>query len=468
MSAQGLRTFALGAVALSVLCVFMLALVSCGGRQESVEAPVEVDEEADEVDQALGAEIDRLIALDDQSAMERLEADLQQQVALLSFFRSPRTMSLAAQWRHLAEALQSDDNSQATPQDDWGGEALLGWVQGLRHWELTGGPEPERFQGLNCEAPGDEGPTLRAYGECLLERIASAFGDAEQRLTPLQKASLGDVSARAHAWLIRRALPIGKEELSGAQDPSLQIARAWTGLGASEEAFEPYGAVVALRIHGAYIAYPPAVFGVEVLEPGITTRCTWPGEEIVGYTSGGSLISAAAFKERSTAFRERYEACASLGPEYAQDSAIVAIDSGLRWNAVAPVLREMLELKRRPKLLVRDVESGQLSGLPVGLAVQSAGDVCGVEAHLRRDGVVLRGGGAPMHLVSWTDKDAFTQLTDQAKAVVERCDTPPTVQIAVDDGSVDWGLIVRVIERMSWPQVCDDGPCIESTLLLGR
>lgn len=468
MSAQDLWPPVRGVIALCVLCAFALALWSCGGRQASDEAPAEIDEEAEEVDQALGAEIDRLIALDDQTAMERLEADLQQQVALLSFFRSPRTMSLAAQWRRLTEALTTDDNSSAAPEDDWGGQALLLWVQGLRHWELTGRPEPTRFEGLGCEAPTDEGATLREYGVCLLRRISTAFDDAEQRLTPVQQASMGNLSSRAHAWLVRRALPIGKEELSGAADASLQLARAWTGLDASEDTFEPYGAVVALRIRGAYIAYPPSVFGVEVLEPGETTRCTWPGEEIIGYASGGSLLSEDEFNARSSAFRERYEACAALGPEYAQDSTIVAIDSGLRWNAVAPALREILELKRRPKLLVRDVGSGQLSGLPSGLAAQSAGDVCGVEAHLRRDGVVLRGGGAPMYLVSWTDKDAFTQLTDQAKEVVARCDTPPTVQIAIDDDSVDWGLVVRVIERMSWPQVCDDGPCIESTLVLGR
>lgn len=458
----------LGAMALSALCAFVMVLSSCGGRQGSDETPVEMDEEPEEVDQALGAEIDRLIALDDQVAMAHLEADLQQQVALLSFFRSPRTMSLAAQWRRLADALQTDDNSDASPEHEWGGEALLQWVQGLRHWELTGRPDPAHFQGLNCETPAVEGVTLRAYGECLLQRIAAAFDAAEERFTPIQKASMGELSARAHAWLIRRALPIGKEELSGDHDPSLQLARAWTGLGSEEAAFEPYGAVVALRIHGVYIAYPPAVFGAEVLEPGKTTRCTWPGEVIIEYASGGTLLSEDAFETRSEEFRARYEACAKMGPEYAQDSTIVAIDSGLKWNAVAPVLREMVALKRRPKLLVRDVGSGRLSGLPVGLSLQSAGDVCGVEAHLRRDGVVLRGGGAPMHLVSWTDRDAFTQLSDQAKAVVERCETPPTVQIAVDDDAVDWGLIVRVIERMSWPQVCGDAPCIESTLLLGR
>src|SRR5699024_7327883 len=126
-------------------------------------------------------------------------------------------------------------------------------------------------------------------------------------------------------------------------------------------------------------------------------------------------------------------------------------------------------MHRRPRLLVRDVQEGALSGLPVSLETQTQSGVCGVEAHLRRDGVVLRGGGAPMHLVSWTDRDAFVQLTEQAKQVVERCEERPVVQAVLDEGTVDWGLVVRVLERMSWPQVCEEGaPCIESVLVVGR
>lgn len=448
-------------------------LGGCGARQQGTPVDVEdVDEEApaEQVDATLISTIDTWIGLDDREALTALSRDLRDQVALLTFFRSSRAASLSSQWRRIQEAL-----GDATPANDdahdggWGGQKLLAWVQALQEWELQGTPNVAAFEGVGCADHAENPEDLPKFAECVLRNIDTAFAQADRSLSDLQRASMGDLSGRARAWLVRRALPLPHVEIGAPSDVTLQLARAWTGLEDAEDTFLADGAVIALRIRGVQVAYRPSVFGEAVFSDGQSHRCTWPGEEILRFASGGVAPSGDALKTGLSELRTLYTLCEALGPDYAQGRANVAIDAGVKWSAAGPLLRELLAMRRQPHLLVRDVKANALSGLPVVLEAQARSSVCGVEAHLRRDGVVLRGGGAAMHLVSWTDKDAFVQLTDQAKKAVARCGEHTVVQTVMDEETVDWGLAVRVMERMSWPQVCTDGaPCVESVLVVGR
>lgn len=453
------------------LAVWGLALSGCGAHQSGSSPASEPDEEVvEQVDSSLISTIDHLISLEDREALGVLSRDLRDQVALLTFFRSSRALSLAEQWQRVESALAGEESEVLESEDGgWHGAQLLAWVQALQAWELEGAPEVARFEGLGCADHAKDPKDVQKFAECVLRNVDTSFQQADQSLSALQRASMGDLGARARAWLMRRALPLSGVEIGADEDLTLQLARAWTGLEDAGEVFVAEGALIVLRIRGVQIAYRPSSFGEAVFAQGQSHRCTWPGEEVFAFASGGAAPPGDALKAGLEALRSLYELCESVGPDYAQGRANVAIDAGVKWGAVGPVLRELLLIKRPPNLLVRDVKTGALSGLPVALEAQMRGSVCGVEAHLRRDGVVLRGGGAPMHLVSWTDKDAFTQLTKQAQQAVKRCSERATIQFVMDEESVDWGLIVRVIERMSWPQVCEEGAsCMESVLIVGR
>lgn len=457
-----------------VLCAAMLA--GCGGRQSGESSPssetadsAKEEEVPETVGEPLVAEIDRLIAQEDHTALQELGQDLREQVALLAFFRSSRAPSLSEQLQRIERALAAPLQESDDPDDTWGGAQLLAWVQALQAWELEGTPDLAAFEGLGCADVVGESQQYQEFGECVLRAIDAHVTQAQESFSALQRASMGDLSARTRTWLSQRALPLTEIEVGDAEDVGLSLARAWTGLASDDDAFLVEGAMVVLRIQGVRVAYRPSVFGEAVFEEGLSDRCTWPGEDVLAFASGGIRPTDDVLQDGLAAMREAYDVCAKIGPDFAQDRANVAIDAGVKWNAIAPVLRELMAMHRRPRLLVRDVQEGALSGLPVSLAHKPQSGVCGVEAHLRRDGVVLRGGGAPMHLVSWTDRDAFVQLTEQAKQVVERCEAQPTVQVVLDEDTVDWGLVVRVLERMSWPQVCaEETPCMESVLVVGR
>lgn len=462
--------------ALRILLLLLLfaTWVSCGGRQSAADAAASRgSEEAEDVVEEVGAplvsEIDRLIALEDTEGLRTLGADLHEQVALLAFFRSSRAPSLSEQLQRIERALGEAIVPAEDAEDTWGGAQLLAWVQAVQAWELEGAPDVGSLGGLGCAKLAEDPDALSAYGACVLRGLDAEVSRAQASFTDLQHASMGDLSARARAWLSQRALPLVDMEVGDAEDVGLSLARAWTGLASEDDTFLVEGAMIVLRIQGVRVAYRPSVFGEAVFEEGVSARCTWPGEDVLDFASGGVKPGEDAMDAGLQRMREAYEVCGKVGPKFAQDRANVVIDAGVKWNAIAPVLRELMAMHRRPRLLVRDVQEGALSGLPVSLETQTQSGVCGVEAHLRRDGVVLRGGGAPMHLVSWTDRDAFVQLTEQAKQVVERCEERPVVQAVLDEGTVDWGLVVRVLERMSWPQVCEEGaPCIESVLVVGR
>lgn len=469
-----------------MLCVILATLVwsACGTRASMGSAEVsstEGGEALERVDSRLIREVDRLISLEDWAGMAVLAADLRDQAALLAFFRSSRWSSLAAQLQRLESALGegslSDEefvlgegsSSDVRGEGTWGGDRLLGWVRGLQEWELTGAPEASAFEGLGCADYAEDSAQWDRYGECILRNVDAAFQQADASLTALQRASMGDLAGRARGWLMHRALPLLGVEIGGAEDVTLQLARAWTGAGVEEDGWLADGALIAVRIDGVNVAYRPSLFGEAVFLDGQSHRCTWPGERVFAWSSGGNAPEEDVLNAGLAQMGTLYALCSSVGPDYAQDRANVAVDAGVRWNALAPVLRTLLDIKRQPQVLVRDVSTGVLSGLPVQWVRRGQSGFCGVEAHLRRDGVVLRGGGAPTHLVSWTDVDAFTQLTAQAVQAVERCDDVPAVQVVIDEPSVDWGLVVRVLERMSWPQVCADGaPCVETALVVGR
>lgn len=460
-----------GALLVAVAWSFAV-LGGCGGRQVSpgVQPEVETEAPAEQVDTALIAAIDTWIGLDDREALSILSRDLRDQVALLTYFRSSRAASLTGQWRRVQEALVGTETAADEVNDGgWNGAQLLAWVQALQDWELRGAPDVAAFEGLGCADHARDLEDLPKFAECVLRNIDTAFAQADRSLSDLQRASLGDLSGRARAWLVRRALPLPHVEIGDPSDVTLQLARAWTGLEDADDAFLADGAVIALRIRGVQVAYRPSVFGEAVFSDGQSHRCAWPGEDVLRFASGGVAPGGDALKSGLADLRTLYTLCEAKGPDYARGRANVAIDAGVKWNAAGPVLRELLAMRRQPHLLVRDAKANVLSGLPVVLEAQARGSVCGVEAHLRRDGVVLRGGGAAMHLVSWTDKDAFVQLTEQAKKAVARCGENTVVQVVMDEETVDWGLAVRVMERMSWPQVCTDAaPCMESVLVVGR
>lgn len=459
-------------------CVLWVVLATtawgaCGTRASMVStdstAAVEAAETVEQVDSLLIREVDHLISVEDRAGMEALAADLTDQAALLAFFRSSRVHSLTAQLQRLERALGDAWTAEASVKSAWGGDRLLAWVQGLQSWELTGAPEASAFEGVGCAEHAEDPARWDRYGECVLRNVDTAFQQADASLTALQRASMGDLAGRARGWLKHRALPLLSVEIGGADDVTLQLARAWTGMEEGEDAWLADGALIAVRIDGVHVAYRPSLFGEAVFSEGHSHRCTWPGERVFAWSSGGNAPQEDALNEGLAAMRTLYGSCAKAGPEYAQDRANVVVDAGVKWNALAPVLRAVLEMKRQPQVLVRDVNTDVLSSLPVEWARQGRSGFCGVEAHLRRDGVVLRGGGAPTHLVSWTDTDAFAQLTTQAVQAVDRCEGLPVVQVVVDEPSVDWGLVVRVVERMSWPQVCTDGaPCMETVLMVGR
>lgn len=514
-------------------------LPACGAR--AVETPTTTDTlppliEVEAVGDALRMEIDRVVASDDQQAIDALAADLRPAVQLLALLRSPRAASLAQELTRL-------NASDALQEDSWGGRTLLRWTYALHQWELRGTPDTTALEDLQCEAPprqkpangttgslppwqsaarhraptttnndidghttdsdeeatsGDgaydepadtqpaESPLARAiadleheqaadyqaYGACVLLRIDTAFRTADQALTPLQRASFGALYDGAHQWLRQRALPIDDGELLGANDLRLRSARAWTQLPSADESYNANGIIVALRSTGVSVSYRPAVHGVDVLQASPASAsanpsCFWPGIEAFAFAASGRETPQAVLNEGLSALRSHYQQCETLSSAGAHEGARAMIDAGLHWEQVSPVLRQLVAMRRPPTLLVHEAQSGLLSALPVEVVPEVRGTECGVEAHLRRDGVVLRGGGAPVSLLSWSEANAFEQLTRSAKDSVARCEEPPLIRIVVDDPSVDWGIIVRVIERMSWPQSCGDQACLRSALVVG-
>lgn len=312
----------------------------------------------------------------------------------------------------------------------------------------------------------EQAATLRAYGQCVIERMDAAFEGTDKELTPLQRASFGALYETAHSWLLRRTLPIDDGALLGADDIRLRSARAWTGLSSVDPPYHTTGLMVALRSTGVHVAFRPAVFGAQLLEQAEPPRCSWPGREVLAFTAAGRQTPQSVLREGLDALTQELDACEQHAPNR-QAATRALIDAGLHWEAIGPVLRALVSTQRTPSLLVHEAQSGRLSALPVELRSEVPSTTCGVEAHMRRDGVVLRGGGSPLQLLSWSEGDAFTKLTEAAHEAVERCAEAPLVRIFVDDPSVDWGLIVRVIERMSWPQACGDRPCLRSALIVG-
>lgn len=327
---------------------------------------------------------------------------------------------------------------------------------------------PDRSQAARAWAAfeREQAADLEAYGHCVLERMDAAFQGADEALTPLLRASFGTLYQTAHAWLLRRALPINDNVLLGVDDVRLRSARAWTGLTSSEASYHTTGLMIALRSTGVHVAFRPAVFGAQVLEKSEPSRCSWPGQEVLQYAAGGRATPQSVLREGLEALQREVETCEQQATS-GQAGTRALIDAGLQWEAIAPVLRALVSTQRSPTLLVHEAQSGRISALPTELRPDVPSTTCGVEAHLRRDGVVLRGGGSSVRLLSWSEGDAFAQLTAASNEAVERCAETPLVRVFVDDPSVDWGLIVRVVERMSWPQACGDGACLRSALIVG-
>lgn len=315
----------------------------------------------------------------------------------------------------------------------------------------------------------DAAKDYEAYGRCILERIDTAFAATDAALTPILRAALGDLHANAHVWLRERALPIDDGQMLGASDVRLRSPSAWTGLSASAAAVSASGVMIAVRSTGVSVAARPAVRGSSVLQGSNDERCTWPGIEVLPLRGVGRTIPLADLSRGMDAMIEAIQLCEDELASVSRDSVRAVIDAGVRWGTLAPILRRLLSVQRSPTLLVHEAQGGQLSALPIVALPDVSGALCGVEAHLRRDGVVLRGGGAETHLLSWSDADAFQRLTLAASQSADRCgSTQSTVRVLVDDPSVDWGLTVRVLERMSWPQACGERPCLRTVLVIGR
>lgn len=316
----------------------------------------------------------------------------------------------------------------------------------------------------------EQSADISEYGVCILRHIQTAFDTADAGFTTLQRASLGNLKDTAHHWLQGRALPIDNRELLGAADVRLRSARAWTRLPASTEPFLAQGLVVALRSTGISVSYRPAITGAAALgvpSPASSAACLWPSEEFFSFSAGGDRdLSTQTLEDGLTALTQRITQCEQSPFAGVREGTHVLVDAGLQWRSLAPVLRQLLAIQRPPTLLVHEARSGTLSALPTDLATDVPGILCGVEAHLRRDGVVLRGGGASVSLHSWSDAETFEALTHAATAAAERCEEPANIRVFVDEPTVDWGIIVRVIERMSWPQSCEDQPCLRTTLVV--
>lgn len=430
----------------------------------------------------------------------------------------------------LAGARPRNDGQPAI-QDSWGGSNLARWTNAILRWELLREIDHEAFTDTGCTPPTippapanqargrqlppwhnaalnlrnskntslaeetgssadessgdgayevdprslsnliDAPPTppavdFSAYGHCIIERTASAWQQADGRLDATLRAAFGDIEQNALQWLKRRSLPVDDHGMLGADDVSLRSASAWTGKPASNDVVSANGVVVSVRSTGVYVSTRPALLGSAVLE-GTRTTCAWPGEKIVVFTGLTTTLPLAAWTSGLRAMMSTIERCELEVTNAARDSVRVAIDSGVRWYLVQPVLRRLVSQQRAPVTVVHQARGGAMSLLPIAMVADVRGDTCGVEAHLRHDGVVLRGGGSPTTLLSWAERDAFEKITKAGVDTAARCGADGVARVYVDDPNVDWGLIVRTLERLSWPQVCAMEPCLLTRLIVG-
>lgn len=306
-----------------------------------------------------------------------------------------------------------------------------------------------------------------SYGACVLERAAQAWEAADARLSPTLRAAFGEVGASAKTWLTQRSLPVDDHLILGARDVSLRGAAVWTSLPAGDEPVVANGVIVAIRSTGVSVTLRPSQSGRAALGDVSGGRCAWPGERVVAFEGLTQSLSASSWAAGLERLNAAILVCEQEAASLTRDGARVLIDAGVRWQRIQPVLRRMVALKRAPLALAYASRGGALSTLPVELVADQRGDACGVEARLRADGVVLRGGGASTTLLSWAQSDAFEKITQAGQELSARCGEEGVARVYVDDSQVDWGLIVRTMERLSWPQVCEKGPCLQTRLIVG-
>lgn len=369
----------------------------------------------------------------------------------------------AASRRHASAHGETSEEDPASPVDE-DASSGDGAYDDLRDTAPATSPLGRALADFEHDAAKD----YEAYGRCILERTDAAFEATDAAFTPILRAAMGALHTNAHAWLRERALPIDDGQMLGADDVRLRAPSAWTGMNAGAGTVSASGVIIAVRSTGVSVAARPAVRGASVLSGANGERCIWPGIEVLPLAGVGRTIPLATLARGMDAMIETIHVCEEELAGVSRDGVRAVIDAGVRWNAVAPILRRLLSVQRSPTLLVHEAQGGQLSALPVESLADVPGTLCGVEAHLRRDGVVLRGGGADTQLLSWSDSNAFQTLTQSARESATRCgEGQSTVRIVVDDPSVDWGLTVRVMERMSWPQACGEQPCLRTVLLVG-
>ena len=471
--------------------------VHSGGRAGAVEAPAgssSVDiREAEDVGLSLHEELNELLlalASEDvvlaESARARAEVlarDLDAGVRLLTLLRSPRAGALARARARLPGlgALSEDgavEGSQPVVRgDSWGGEVLSQWVESILRWELYGAVEVSSFSGMDCDAEaltpssaagaGVVVVPSAAFARCVLERVDAAFQASDARLSPTLRAAVGELAAVGRAWTIGRVLPVDDRGVVGDEDASLRSSLAWTGLSEDEGHVATPRVFIVLRSTGVWVSQRPAVSGASIFEEG-GQACAWPGERVLSFSGLTGVPSLSEWSSALEGMESALSSCERSSSGGARVSLPFVVDAGVRWSRVQPVVRRAVALRRAPVFIARSAGAGQLSLLPVEAVASVRGDRCGVEAHLRSDGVVLRGGGASTSLLSWAESGVFSRLSDAGREVASRCGSSGVARVYVDDANVDWGVVVRVLERLSWPQVCASGPCLQTWFVVGE
>lgn len=488
--------------------------------------------EAEDVDHALAQEIDALLlgvqstdpieALAATTRATALAADLDGGIRLLTLMRSPRAGALARERARLPDP-------EEPVADAWSAAQLVRYVDGLLRWEIYGQVDPAAFAESGCVPPparestiatlppwhraampstdsargdgaesnasaahegsgdgayddetprsarGRRAPAVEAladnrgdWGRCVIRVVDQRLQEADARLTPTLRAGLGAFYENARSWLDERVLPIDDSELVGATDPRLRGAAAWTGLPHEAQFVSANGVIVAIRSHGVYVTTRPSLHAAQVLRPGDAPPCAWPGTLVYSAESLTRPLPLASISSGLQRLSAAVEGCEASLSSAARDGVRASIDAGSRWFWVQPVLRRLVAQRRAPGLIVYSAQGANTSLLPVELVSDVPGDRCGIEAHLRNDGVVLRGGGAPTTtLLAWAESNAFQKLSAAGKEASERCGTDAIARVYVDDANVDWGLIVRALERLSWPQVCTQSACLRTQLIVG-
>ncbi len=453
-----------GCAAFVTLCIFA-TFVGCGASQtsrEDVDSPETVwsDEQENLVEE--------LVASSDMRTLRMVHQELGEIWPLMMLLSSSKAVQLQLAYERVGVALvqESLDDAVGEEEDAHDRHGALD-TSGLRQaildlqlWERQKGPSALLSKATGC--PVTDHPQENAA--CVVRTLDAQFQQLDASLSPPVKQLAGDVAKVGHRWLGQRVVRIGQSIVS-ADQVRFQPIRLWTGLSEEEQTVAvPLLSIVAdkqglrVGVDGGWIGF--SALGNQEQREIADFCCLSSAEaELIAWRST-SESSKWGTRQLETLGNRLAVCAAMIGEDQRQTSVTVAIDAEWAWRDVLPLVKWIQNQSVTAYWVGSAGRTKAVSALQIPMMAPVSDGACGARVHVRDDGVVFRGMGTSTQLVSWSDTDALARVTAIGRETAKRCHNHTQIRVYIDDDDTDWGLITRVIERLSWPQVCDAPGCI--------